>query len=80
MALRCLHVIPCITYTYRKGAFTDAKEDREGFFKQANLGTLFLDEISNLSLATQAKLLRVLEEGKIRRIACRGQLVGVRSA
>jgi len=68
IVLRCLHLIPCITYIYRKGAFTDAKEDRAGFFEQANGGTLFLDEVSNLSLEIQAKLLRVLEEGKIRRI------------
>jgi len=49
-------------FGYKKGAFTDAKEDRAGRIESANGGTLFLDEISNLSLAMQAKLLHVLQE------------------
>ena len=47
-----------------KGAFTDAKTDRVGRFELADGGTLFLDEIANISLAQQAKLLRVLETGE----------------
>jgi DNA-binding NtrC family response regulator len=47
-----------------KGAFTDARQNREGRFQLADKGTLFLDEIGNLSLAMQAKLLRVIESGE----------------
>jgi DNA-binding NtrC family response regulator len=47
-----------------KGAFTDAKSNRDGRFKLANNGTLFLDEIGNLSMGMQAKLLRVIETGE----------------
>jgi len=49
-------------FGYRKGSFTGAFEDRKGRFEAANGGTLLLDEIGNLSLAGQAKLLRVLQE------------------
>ncbi len=48
-----------------KGAFTDARESRAGFFQTADGGTIFLDEIGDTSLTMQAKLLRVLEDGKI---------------
>ena len=48
-----------------KGAFTGAAESRAGFFQTADGGTIFLDEISNTSLAMQAKLLRVLQDGQI---------------
>jgi DNA-binding NtrC family response regulator len=51
-----------------KGAFTDAKADREGFFEKADGGTLFLDEIGNLPLKLQAKLLRVLQTGEFQRV------------
>ena len=51
-----------------KGAFTDARENRPGRFELASGGTLFLDEIGNLSLAMQAKLLRVLETRKVIRL------------
>ena len=51
-----------------KGAFTDAKTDRAGFFELAHGGTLFLDEIANTSLPAQAKLLRVLETGELQRV------------
>jgi len=51
-----------------KGAFTDAKDDREGRFESANEGTLFLDEIGNLNLALQAKMLTVLQNNKIVRV------------
>lgn len=52
----------------KKGAFTDAKSQREGKFEQANGGTIFLDEITNLSDANQIKLLRAIQERKITRI------------
>lgn len=51
-----------------KGAFTDARQDKRGLFEFANNGTLFLDEIGNLSASAQAKLLKVLEDKKLRRV------------
>ena len=51
-----------------KGAFTGASGNRRGRFEQANGGTLFLDEIADMSLATQAKVLRVLEEQRFERV------------
>jgi len=51
-----------------KGAFTDARNDRLGYFEVAHLGTLFLDEIGNVPLAQQAKLLRVIETGELQRV------------
>jgi len=53
-----------------KGAFTGALQAKTGLFKAADGGTLFLDEVSNISLSTQAKLLRVLQERKITSIGC----------
>ncbi|SKC54576.1 sigma-54-dependent transcriptional regulator [Ohtaekwangia koreensis] len=55
-------------FGHRKGAFTDAKEDRIGRFEAAAGGTLFLDEIANLSLPLQAKLLTVLQHKKVVRL------------
>ncbi len=52
-------------FGYKKGAFTGATNDKPGKFELANYGTLFLDEIGDMSIKTQAKLLRVLEEEKI---------------
>lgn len=52
-------------FGYKKGAFTDAKEDRAGRFEAASGGTLFLDEIGNISPAMQAKLLTVLQNRQI---------------
>jgi two-component system response regulator HydG len=51
-----------------KGAYTDAQQDRMGAFEYANGGTLFLDEIGDMPLATQAKLLRVLEDHQVIRV------------
>ena len=53
-------------FGYRKGAFTGANDDREGFFQAAQGGTLFLDEIGDLPLAMQSKLLRVIQERAVR--------------
>ncbi len=55
-------------FGHKKGAFTDAREDRSGRFEIANKGTLFLDEIGNLSPALQAKLLTVLQRREITRV------------
>ena len=55
-------------FGHRKGAFTGADNHRQGLFEVADGGTIFLDEIGELPLATQSKLLRVLESGEIRRV------------
>jgi two-component system, NtrC family, response regulator HydG len=55
-------------FGHKKGAFTDAREDRIGRFESANQGTLFLDEIGNISLQQQAKLLSVLQNRQIIRL------------
>lgn len=55
-------------FGYKKGAFTDAKEDRAGRFEAASGGTLFLDEIGNLSPSLQSKLLSVLQSRKVIRL------------
>jgi two-component system response regulator HydG len=55
-------------FGHRKGAFTDAREDRKGRFEEAQRGTLFLDEIGNISLQQQAKLLSVLQNRVVNRL------------
>lgn len=55
-------------FGYRKGAFTGADKDKEGFFQAANQGTLFLDEVADLPMMMQVKLLRAIQEKKVRRI------------
>lgn len=55
-------------FGYRKGSFTGADADRDGFFQAANGGTLFLDEVADLPLPMQVKLLRVIQEKRVRKI------------
>jgi two-component system response regulator PilR (NtrC family) len=55
-------------FGHRKGAFTGAGEERDGFFQAANGGTLMLDEVADLPLAMQVKLLRAIQERRVRKI------------
>ena len=61
-------------FGYRKGAFTGANDDREGFFQAANGGTLFLDEIGDLPLSMQSKLLRAIQERSVRPVCAVAEL------
>jgi two-component system, NtrC family, response regulator PilR len=66
-------------FGYRKGAFTGADADRIGFFQAAHQGTLFLDEVADLPLTMQVKLLRVIQEGRVRKVgATQEEAVDVR--
>lgn len=75
------HLLEAEFFGYRKGAFTGAQEDRQGFFQAAQGGTLFLDEIGDLPLSMQAKLLRVIQEravrplGAVQELACDVRLI-----
>jgi two-component system response regulator HydG len=62
-------------FGHERGAFTGAHRQRDGRFHQAHGGTLFLDEVSEMSLAMQAKLLRVLQDGEITRVGGEGVTV-----
>ena len=61
-------------FGHEKGAFTGALERRAGYFELATAGTIFLDEITEMSPALQAKYLRVLQDGVIRRLGAKGEL------
>ena len=61
-------------FGHEKGAFTDARERREGCFELANGGTLLLDEVAEMQPGTQAKFLRVLEQGSLRRLGGKAEI------
>ncbi|MEY4427891.1 MAG: hypothetical protein RLZZ182_580, partial [Pseudomonadota bacterium] len=68
------HLLEAEFFGYRKGAFTGAQEDREGFFQAARGGTLFLDEIGDLPLSMQSKLLRAIQERAVRPVGAVNEL------
>ena len=72
-------LIEALLFGHVRGAFTGAEADQIGYFQMAHEGTLFLDEIGEMSLDLQAKLLRLLEDGEVRRIGAKeGRKLDVR--
>ena len=61
-------IIESELFGHKKGSFTGAGEDRKGYFESAHKGTIFLDEIGETPIETQAKLLRVIENGEFIRV------------
>jgi two-component system response regulator PilR (NtrC family) len=61
-------------FGHKKGSFTGANEDKQGFFQAANGGTLFLDEVADLPLTMQVKLLRAIQEKKVRPIGSQNEI------
>jgi two-component system response regulator PilR (NtrC family) len=61
-------------FGHKKGSFTGATEDKQGLFQSANGGTLFLDEVADLPLAMQVKLLRAIQEKKVRQIGTQAEI------
>ena len=70
--VNCISLSPGVAdsefFGHRRGSFTGAIEDHRGFFRSADRGVLFLDEIADLEMTLQGKLLRVLQEGRIRAV------------
>ena len=62
------HLLESELFGYERGAFTDARQSKAGLLQVAHRGTLFLDEVGLLPLSLQAKLLKVLEDGSVRRL------------
>lgn len=79
VAVNCAGIAPDIAdsllFGHVKGAFTGANTEHTGFFEQADNGTIFLDEIGELHPDVQAKLLRVIEDGKVRRVGGRAEKI-----
>jgi len=77
-AINCSSVPPSLLapelFGYEKGAYTDAREARPGYFERADRGTLFLDEIQSMDPLMQRMLLRVLEDKRVRRIGAKSEL------
>ena len=65
------HLVEAELFGYERGAFTGAQRSNEGLLETAHLGTLFLDELGELTPSLQAKLLRAVEEGAVRRVGAR---------